>query len=265
MKFAGKVAVVTGASAGIGAELARQLAAQGAKVALIALPEQILDDTARSIADAGGTVRAFGVDVADQDGMSKAISDVSTAFGPIDVLILNAGIGGVTTVEQFSARLFEAMVRVNLLGAIYALEAALPAMLSRRSGHIAGMSSLSSLRGQPVFSGYCATKAALATLLEGLRIELQPYGISVTTVRPGFVRTPMTAAFGAPRFLMEVEPAARVILKAIAAGRAEVNFPWQWAVISEIVKWLPNRVYDRVATKTIGSLKTPETMRRLQQ
>jgi short-subunit dehydrogenase len=265
MNFAGKVAVVTGASAGIGAELARQLAAQQAKVALMALPEQILDDTARSIADAGGTVGAFGVDVGDRDGVNKAMGEVSTAFGPIDVLILNAGIGGITTVEQFSAKQFETMVRVNLLGAIYALEAVLPAMLSRRSGRIAGMSSLSSLRGQPVFSGYCATKAALATLLEGLRIELQPYGVSVTTVRPGFVRTPMTAAFDAPRFLMEVEPAARVILKAIAAGKAEVNFPWQWAVISEIVKWLPNRVYDRVATKTIGSLKSPETLRRLQR
>ena len=265
MNFAGKVAVVTGASTGIGAELARQLAAQGAKVAMIALPEQILDDAARSIADSGGVVRALGVDVADQGGIGKALGDVSATFGPVDLLILNAGIGRVTTVEQFSARPFEEMVRVNLLGAIYALEATLPSMLSRRSGHIAGMSSLSSLRGQPVFSGYCTTKAALATLLEGLRIELQPYGISVTTVRPGFVRTPMTAAFAAPRFLIEVEPAARVILAAIAAGRAEINFPWQWAVISEVLKWLPNRVYDRIATKTIGSLKTPETLGRLQQ
>jgi short-subunit dehydrogenase len=260
MTFAGKVAVVTGASAGIGAEMARQLASQGAKVALIALPEQILDDTARSIAAAGGTVRAIGVDVADRVAMGDAIRDVHAAFGPIDLLLLNAGIGRLTTVEEFSAKPFEEMIRVNLLGVVYAIEAALPSMLSRRSGHIAAMSSLSSLRGQPVFSGYCTTKAAVSTLLEGLRIELKPYGIGVTIVRPGFVRTPMTTGFDTPRFLMEVEPAARAVLAGIAAGRAEVNFPWQWALLTGIAKWLPNRVYDRIATKTILPLKTPKTL-----
>jgi short-subunit dehydrogenase len=137
----------------------------------------------------------------------------------------------------------------------YAIDAVLPAMLRRRGGHIVGVSSLSSRRGQPVFSGYCASKAGVATLLEGLRIELAPYGIAVTTVRPGFVRTPMTAAFKAPRFVMDVEPAARIILKAIAERRAEINFPWQAAIVTAIAQWLPNGIYDRLAAKVIEPLK----------
>jgi short-subunit dehydrogenase len=257
MPFDGKVAVVTGASSGIGAELARQLAKAGAKLGLLALPDRSLDETERAIAGQGALVRAIGVDVSSHEAVAEAIHRVAAELGPIDLLILNAGIGRLTTVETFSSAAIEEMVRVNVLGTVYAIEAALPSMLARRTGHIVAMSSLSSLRGQPLFFGYCASKAAIGTLLEGLRIELKPHGIAVTTVRPGFVRTPMTAAFPAPRFMMEVEPAARVILDAITERRAEVNFPWQWAVIAGIARWLPNRIYDRIAAKTIAPLKDP--------
>lgn len=255
MTFEGRVAVVTGASSGIGLELARQLAAAGAKVGLLALGDASLADTARSLSAIGGVIRPLAVDVSKHDEVVSAIGDISSELGPVDLLVLNAGIGRITTVEAFSASVFEEMIRVNFLGTIYAIEAALPSMMARRSGHIVAMSSLSSVRGQPVFSGYCASKAAISTLLEGLRIELYTYGIAVTTVRPGFVRTPMTAAFAAPRFMMEVEPAARLILDGIAARRAEINFPWQWALLASLSRWLPNAIYDRIAEKTIAPLK----------
>jgi short-subunit dehydrogenase len=255
MSFAGLVAVVTGASSGIGAEVARQLAAAGAKVGMMALPDSSLDAGAKAIHDRGGVVSAIGVDVTQRDAVQSAIEQVTRELGPIDLLILNAGVGRVTAVESFSAGDVEQMVRVNLLGVVYAIDAALPSMLQRRRGHLVGVSSLSSHRGQPVFSGYCASKAGVATLLEGLRIELRPYGISVTTVRPGFVRTPMNAAFKSPRFVIEVEPAARIILKGIAERRPEVNFPWQPALLMGIARWLPNGIYDRLAAKLMAPIK----------
>ena len=255
MNFASQVAVVTGGSSGIGAELARQLAAAGAKVGILALPDASLDAATKAIVDRGGIARAVAVDVTQREAVHDALATVTSELGPIDLLILCAGIGGVTAVESFSAVVFEEMVRVNLLGMAYAIDAALPSMLQRRRGQVVGVSSLSSRRGQPVFSGYCASKAAVATLLEGLRIELRPYGIAVTTVCPGFVRTPMTATFKSPRFVMEVEPAVRIILKGIAERRAEVNFPWQSALLTAVSQWLPNGIYDRLAAKVINPLK----------
>ena len=253
--FSGQVVIITGASSGIGAELARQLAADGAKVGMMALADPALDALAKAIRDRGGVASAVGVDVTQRDAVHSAIDQLSRELGPVDLLILSAGIGRVTAVESFSADAVEQMVRVNLLGVAYAIDAVLPSMIERRRGHIVGISSLSSYRGQPVFSGYCASKAGVATLLEGLRIELGPYGIMVTTVRPGFVRTPINAGFKAPRFMMEVEPAGRLILKRIRERRAEINFPWQSALLMGVARWLPNRIYDRLAAKVINPLK----------
>jgi NAD(P)-dependent dehydrogenase (short-subunit alcohol dehydrogenase family) len=253
--FGGQVAVVTGASSGIGAELSRQLAAAGAKVGMMALADPALDAVAKTIRDRGGVAATVGVDVTHREAVHAALSQLTRELGPIDVLILNAGIGRVTAVESFSAEAVEQMVRVNLLGVAYAIEAALPSMIERGRGHVVGVSSLSSYRGQPVFSGYCASKAGVATLLEGLRIELRPYGIMVTTVRPGFVRTPINAAFKSPRFMIEVGPAGRLILQGIKERRAEINFPWQSALLMGLTRWLPNDVYDRLAARVISPLK----------
>jgi NAD(P)-dependent dehydrogenase (short-subunit alcohol dehydrogenase family) len=248
----GRVAVVTGASSGIGAALSRQLAASGARVGLIALPEPALDAEAAAIRDRGGTAEAAAADVTDSAAVHDAVEHLTRSLGPIDLLVLNAGIGLATRVDEpFSAEAVERMVRVNLLGAVYPIEAVLPQMLERRRGHLVGVSSLSSYRGQPVFSGYCASKAGLATLLEGLRIELREHGIAVTTVRPGFVRTPMTAEARAPRFMLEVEEAAAIMLKGISARRPEINFPWQPALLAGLVRWLPRALYDRLVAATV--------------
>jgi short-subunit dehydrogenase len=246
--FSNQTAVVTGASSGIGAELARQLAAAGAKVGMLSLPDSGLEETAEAIRKQGGTALAIAADVGEPCSVKSALDTFARELGAIDLLILNAGIGMFTAVETFSAAALEKMLRVNLLGIAYPIEFVLPAMLQRQRGHIVGVSSLSSYRGMPYYSGYCASKAAVATLLEGFRIELRPYGIAVTTVRPGFVRTPMTSGFAAPRFIQEVEPAVRTILRGIADRRAEINFPWQSALIMQLSRWVPSRVYDRIVT-----------------
>ncbi|WZO96698.1 SDR family NAD(P)-dependent oxidoreductase [Isosphaeraceae bacterium EP7] len=252
MSFKDRVAVITGASSGIGAELAGQLAAAGARVGLVALPENALYATMESIRGRGGVATAVEADVSDRDSVRHAIARVEAELGPIDLLIANAGIGLGTPATPFEAGGFETLMRVNYLGIVYAIEATLPGMLERGRGRIAGISSLSSYRGSPLVSGYIASKAAVAALLEGLRVELKPFGVSVTTVRPGFVRTPMTASIRSPRFMVEVEPAARAILKGIAEGRAEVRFPWQASWAMGLLRLLPCTVYDHIISKAMN-------------
>lgn len=255
MDFSGQTAIVTGASSGIGAGLARGLAAAGARVGLIALPDPALHATATAIREQGGVAAAVEVDVCDRAGVRTAVDRLTRELGPVDLAVLNAGIGRLTPVESFSAEVVEQIFRVNVVGVANTIEAVLPEMLRRRRGHLVGISSLSSYRGQPMFSAYCASKSAVATLFEGLRIELRPYDITVTTVRPGFVRTPMTAAAMAPKFMIEVEQAVRSMLQGIAARRAEIRFPWQPALVMSIARWLPNGFYDRVTARLIEPYK----------
>jgi short-subunit dehydrogenase len=255
MSIESRVAVITGASSGIGAALARQLAARGVRVGLLALPDAALEAEAEAIRARGGIAASAAADVTDRLATHAAVEQLAADLGPIDLMVLNAGIGLPTPAAAFSAAAMECLVRVNLLGAANAIEAVLPAMIERRRGHLVGMSSLTSLRGMPVASGYVATKAGLATLLEGLRVDLRAYGIAVTIVRPGFVRTPMTAGMAGSRLMMEVEPAARIIIRGIAARRREVSFPRSAAWIMGVVRHLPGAVYDRlVAGRVAGRI-----------
>lgn len=243
--------LITGASSGIGAEVARQLAAPGVAIGLTARREDLLAEVAAEIESRGGRAVLHPADAADRDATHAALGDLTGRLGgSVDLLIANAGVALRTPAEGFSAAVFEEMVRVNLLGVAYAIEAVLPGMLQRGSGHIVGVSSLAGYRGLPGPAGYCATKSALSTLLEGLRVDLRGRGIAVTTVHPGYVRTAMTADADRPRpWMIDVEPAARIIVKGIAARRAEVNFPWQTALAMTLARRLPNAIYDRLASR----------------
>jgi short-subunit dehydrogenase len=123
-------------------------------------------------------------------------------------------------------------------------------MIRDRRGHVVGISSLAGYRGLPGSCGYSATKAGLSALLEGLRPDLKRYGVAVTTVHPGFVRTPMTA--GPNRFtplIMDVVPAVRIILRGIEARRSRIDFPWRMAAFLGLVRHLPDSVYDRLVAR----------------
>ncbi len=248
MRINSQAAVITGASSGIGAELARQLAGLGVPVGLIARRADRLDALASQITQAGGVAHVAVADVADPRAIRDVIHSLADRLGPIDLLVANAGVANPSSALEFSADSFERMVRVNVLGVAHAIEAVLPAMLRQGRGHLVGISSLAAYRGLPGSAGYSASKAAVSTLLEGFRVELRSFGIAVTTVHPGFVRTEMTDVndFKMP-FLMEVEPAARIILRGIAARRAEVNFPWPLAGFLRFVRLWPNVLYDRAA------------------
>jgi short-subunit dehydrogenase len=241
MSFANQVAVVTGASSGIGRALARALAAEGAKVGLIARRKEQLDALAGEVAAAGGTAAAAAADVGDRGQVRDAVEEVRQRLGPVDLMVANAGVGAPTLVDPMNVGDVEKMFRVNVLGVVYAVDAVLPEMLHRGRGHVAAVSSLAAYKGLPGESAYCASKAAVNTFLEGLRIQLRGRGVSVTTVCPGFVLTPMTEIndFDMP-WLLQPDQAARRIVRALRRKKAVYNFPWQMSLLMKLTAWLPD-------------------------
>lgn len=241
--LAGQVVVVTGASSGIGVELAKQIAAEGAKVGLIARRAELLQELQKTIAGSGGTALALATDVGNREQVEAAFRTIHEQLGPVDLVIANAGIGRPTHHSPVNMADVEDTIRINLMGVIYSLSAALPTMLARKSGHLVGISSLAAYRGLPGESAYCASKAAVNTYLDGLRIHLRGTGVKVTTVCPGFIKTPMTESnkFHMPQ-LMEAEYAARKIIRAIKAGKKVYSFPWRLHMMVKFSRWLPDRL-----------------------
>ncbi len=250
MSFANRVAVITGASSGIGRELAKVLAAEGWKVGLIARRRDRLGELADEIHQAGGESACAAADVGNRNQTRESIEAIRGALGPIDLLIANAGIGMPTLLDPVNVEDIEQMFRVNVLGVVYAIEAVLPEMLHRGRGHLAAVSSLAAYKGMPGESAYCASKAAVNYYLEGLRIHLRDRGIAVTTICPGFVRTPMTAVneFYMP-WLLEADEAARRIVRALRRRRKVYNFPWQTSLLMKLTRWLPDWVLARTMRK----------------
>ena len=244
--FANQVAVITGASSGIGWELARLLAAEGCKVGLIARRREPLEALVQQVGQAGEMAALATADVGDRDQTLAAVREISARLGPVDLLIANAGFGITTQVDPLNSLDIAAMMRVNFLGVVYAIEAVLPEMLRRGRGHLAAVSSLAAYKGMPGKMGYCASKAAVNAFLEGLRIQLHSRGIAVTTICPGFVRTPLTADNPYPMpWLLEADDAARRILRALRSRRKVYNFPWQMTLVTRVARWLPDWLVAR--------------------
>jgi short-subunit dehydrogenase len=247
MSFANQVAVITGASSGIGWALARVLAGEGCKVGLVARRREQLASLADSITQAGGTAAYATADIGERQQAVGAIREVADRLGSVDLLIANAGVGTPTRLEPFNVGDVEKMIRVNVLGVVYALEAVLPEMLARGRGHLAAVSSLGAYKGLPGESGYTASKAAVNTFMEGLRIQLRGRGIAVTTICPGFVKTPMTEIneFKMP-WLLEADAAARRIVGALRRRKKVYNFPWQTSLLMKLTRWAPDWVLARM-------------------
>jgi short-subunit dehydrogenase len=242
-------AFVTGASSGIGRELCRLLAARGTRVVMAARREAELAQLACEIRDAGGLADPCALDVADTAAVAEAVRRWDTETGGLDLVVANAGVGATRPAHKLDwARDIEPILRVNVLGAFATIMAALGPMLERRRGTIVGVSSLAAMRGLPTSGAYAASKAALATFLETLRIDLRRKGIRVVDVRPGFVDTAMTKQnkFTMP-FLMPVEAAARKTLAGIERGQAVVAFPWQLASAMSVAEAMPDGLWRAVA------------------
>lgn len=240
------VAFVTGASSGIGAELSLELARRGYTVGCFARSADKLDEVVRTIESDGGKAIALPGDVTIPENLEAARDKLTETFGAADLVVANAGVGLTGPVHRIPTEKTREVFVVNVIGAVQTIELFLPAMLERGSGHVAGVSSLAAFRGFPKNGAYCASKAALAIYLESLRCELRRRGIFVTTICPGFVRTPMTAANGKMMFLLEADEAARRIANALAARRRVYRFPLPTSLLMRWVESLPNPLFERV-------------------
>lgn len=243
-----ETAVVTGASSGIGRELALELARRGTRLALLARRREALEEVAAEARGAGARALVLPCDVRERPEVLCSIAAAEREHGPTDLLIASAGVALAVPAAGFDGARAEEVFRVNVLGTVYAIEAVLPSMLSRSSGHLVALSSLASCRGFPQSGPYCASKAALDVLLESLRVELRPRGIRVTTISPGFVATPMTTRNTFPMpFLVDVRSAASRVLRAIEEDRRVARFPWPMALAASLLRLVPGALYDRLA------------------
>ena len=243
--------LVTGASSGIGRALAVELGRRGAHVAVLARRAELLFDVAGEVERAGGQSLALTADVRNAVEVEKAVARVCELWGRIDVLVANAGMSTTTAATSLRASEANDVICVNVMGVINCVAAVLPGMLERKSGHLVAISSLAAYRGMPNSGAYSASKAAVSTFFESLRVDLRKSGLVVTTVHPGFIRTPMTAGRKTKLpFLMEVEPAARLIVRAIERQARTYAFPWQLASVVRLMKHVPNAIYDRLASNT---------------
>jgi NAD(P)-dependent dehydrogenase (short-subunit alcohol dehydrogenase family) len=230
--------------------LAAELAQKGYSLALAARRKDLLDELAGVVESSGAAVVTIVCDVGDQQQVKQAVDETIRHFGRIDLAILSAGVGEPTDAVNFAAAKFERLARTNLLGVAYCLEELIPIMRKPRGGRsggtIAAISSLAGDRGFPGSAGYCATKAALSTLFEGMRSDLRRHDIRLVTIEPGYVRTPMTEGKGRMPFLMRVDDAARLILTRIERGDRVIRFPLIPSAVMKLMRVLPVRIFDAV-------------------
>lgn len=242
--------LITGASSGLGREMARQLALEGARVAITGRRQDKLDETAAIVKEAGGECLSLVEDVTDPAAVKRDYALIKEKWGGLDWAILNAGVGDSCDAKTFSAENYRWTYATNVFGVAHWLECVIPDMIAQGSGTIAGIASLAGYRGLPKSGSYSSSKAALITLLESVRVDLRPTGVSVVTVCPGFVKSEITARNDPKQmwFLLETEDGARRILDGIKAKRRVVHFPWQLSYpVIYLLHNLPGFLYDCLA------------------
>jgi short-subunit dehydrogenase len=241
-----QVAVITGASSGIGWALAEVLAVKGYRLGLIARRKELLDQLAGKLRPTGATVEVAAADVADRDKLLAAFAELRSTLGPVDVLIANAGVNTPAKLEPWDATDDLHTFRTNLFGVVVSVEAVLPEMLARGRGRIAAVSSLAADRGVPPYGAYGASKAAINVYMDALRVQLRGRGITVTTLAPGFVRTPMIENVPRPLlFMLEPDDAARRMVQAVERGAKIYRFPWFPSLFMRLVRVLPDWLIAR--------------------
>jgi len=248
--WANKVVLITGASSGIGRGIAVHLARRGARLGLVARRASVLDEVINEIKGEGGSAEAIIADVQDADALKSGARRLTEVFGPIDVLIANAGVGTTTHASKLEPSEVEKVLQINVVGAANSVAAVLPAMLARASGQLVAISSLAAYRGVAKSGAYCASKAALSALFESLRIDLRDTGIAVTTIHPGFIKTPLTEGRARMPYLMELDYAVEKIISAIERRKKIYSFPWQLATIVRAGLIMPPAMYDWIAARS---------------
>jgi len=239
--WSGKCVLVTGASSGIGRAVSLDVARRGAKLGLLSRRAEPLAQLAGEIRAAGGHAEFRAADVTQAAPLAAAAAELEKSLGTCDVAIASAGIYKQTAGTSLDAAAVEAVIATNVLGVSNLFAAVLPSMLARGSGNLAAVASIAGLLGLPGGGAYSASKAAVVTLLQSLRLDLAPRGIRVTTILPGYVDTPMITdqERRTLRGLFTAGQAAQRIARAIERGQAEAAFPWSLWLQARLAGLLP--------------------------
>ena len=240
--------VITGASSGIGKALAHEYAKRGAALALIARRGDLLTRLAGSLPVSSYTYTA---DVRDARALAVVAEDFIGRVGCPDVVIANAGVSaGTLTANPQDNQVFDEILAINVTGMMLTFQPFIEPMKMCKHGTLAGIASIAGFRGLPGAAAYSASKAAVISYLESLRVELMGSGVSVVTICPGYIATPMTGRnpYRMP-FLMDADVAARKIAGAIARRRRLYVLPWQMAVVGWFMRRLPRPLYDSLFSR----------------
>ena len=239
-KLPWKTAWVTGASSGIGRELALQLAQAGVKVAASARSAGKLAE----LQSANPNIRAFPLDVTDGAAVAATVAAAASQLGPIDLAIFCAAVWHPMGASDYNAETAIEAINVNYNGVVQPLAALLPAMLERRAGHVAFVGSVAGLRGLPKSVTYSPSKAALISLAETLKLDLERSGVGISIINPGFVDTPMVSVNKCPMpFMVTAPDAAARMIDGLKRGKFEIGFPWPTFKMMKLFRKMPNQLY----------------------
>ncbi len=240
---------ITGASSGIGQALARAYVSQfpGIRLGLLGRNTTALQNLANELKPDADCV-FYCVDVRDANALQLAAQDFIHRFGIPDIVIANAGVSrGTLTEYQEDIAAFQAVMDTNLMGMVHTFQPFISGMKQRGRGQLVGVASVAGIRGLPGSGAYSASKSAAITYLESLRSEMQHFGIAVTTVAPGYIRTPMTDINQYPMpFLMDAETFANQFIKAVQAKRRFVIIPWQMSIVARLMRLIPSWLWDKL-------------------
>ena len=239
---------ITGASSGIGEALARLYASRGDQVGLVARRQ---DHLQRLAADITPRPEIYPLDVRDAHALKNAAADFIARHGAPDIVIANAGVSrGTLTEMEDDLKAFQEILDINVMGMVNTFHAFIGPMRNAGNGTLVGIASVAGFRGIPGGGAYSASKSAAIKYCESLRVELRGTGVSVVTICPGYIRTPMTAVnrFKMP-FLIDVDEAVIRFARAIDAKASFTVIPWTMGVAGRVLRMVPNWLYDRVFSR----------------
>lgn len=239
---------ITGASSGLGEGLARHYARPGATIGLCARRGALLEELARTIEGAGARAVVYAVDVSDTAQMQSTAAAFAAASGGVDLVIANAGIGIPSETLAGKSEPIAKLMRVNVIGVTNTIVPFVPIMVQQGSGTLVAMSSVAGHRGLPGRTAYSASKAAVITFMDALRLDLHGTNVHPMTLCPGFVHTPLTKALpGKLPFVISRDEAVTLMARAIERRAKTFTFPWQMRLLSAFMKVAPEGILRRLS------------------